>query len=89
MPQAHMCQVSPIDDVHVVQPHQKFGCLVRGMKLHSLPIETYSDIATVQKWEGLRTCLKHRCVRWVLGDVPVVQPHQKFGCLVPIQTCSE
>eukprot|EP00731_Ephydatia_muelleri_P038159 Em0668g2a len=28
------------------------------------------DIATVQKGEGLRACLKHRCVRWVLDDVP-------------------
>ena len=62
--------------------HQQFGCLVWGMELHRLSIQTLSDIATVQKGEGPRTCHKLRCVRWVLGDVPVVQPHQQFGCLV-------
>ena len=69
-----------------MQPHQ-------DMELHRLPIQTH----TVQKGEGPRTCLKHRYVRWVLGDVPVMQPHQQFGGLVwdmelhslPIQTLSD
>ena len=44
-------------DVPVVQPHQQCGV---G---HGVANITPSDIGTVQKWEGLRTCLKHRCVR--------------------------
>ena len=36
-----------------MQPHQQFRCLVWGMELYWLPIQTHSDIVTVQNGEDM------------------------------------
>ena len=68
-PRTHRCVRWVLSDVPVVQPYQQFGCLVGT--LSSIRYQ-YKPAVTLPLSKKERGQVKHRCVRWVLGDVPVV-----------------